>query len=96
MAKANKALKETVVLMHERDEDDSVIMSEVGPSLPSPELELQSESESSNWEHDGNGVPCKSFNRDGCTRGVECSFPQITRVCEIACGVFSSAFRSRG
>ncbi len=72
MAEANKALNETNALLRERDEDDSVIQSEVGPSLSSAKFELESESESSDWEHDGNGVPCKPYNRDGCTRGVEC------------------------
>ncbi|KAL1942222.1 hypothetical protein VTO73DRAFT_6286 [Trametes versicolor] len=35
-------------------------------------LELEDESDSEDFEHVGNGKPCKSYNHDGCPRGQGC------------------------
>ncbi|KAH8981246.1 hypothetical protein EDB92DRAFT_192891 [Lactarius akahatsu] len=68
---ARKALDETFALISERDnEDESVADDDVGPSLTNPGKELESVSDSSDWNHWGNGFPCRYYNRDGCTRGV--------------------------
>jgi hypothetical protein len=37
-------------------------------------LEIQSVSDSSDCAHDGNGIPCRFYNRDGCLRGTDCEF----------------------
>ena len=37
-------------------------------------LELESASDSSDWNHEGNGIACKFYNRDGCLRGSDCRF----------------------
>jgi hypothetical protein len=37
-------------------------------------LELESVSDSSDWNHEGNGIACKFYNRDGCLRGSDCRF----------------------
>jgi hypothetical protein len=31
-------------------------------------------SDSSDWNHEGNGIPCRLYNHDGCTRGNDCRF----------------------
>jgi hypothetical protein len=31
-------------------------------------------SETSDFEHDGNGIPCRFYNHDGCKRGTACKF----------------------
>ncbi|KAH8978380.1 hypothetical protein EDB86DRAFT_3090749 [Lactarius hatsudake] len=72
---ARKALDETFALISERDEEDeSVAEDDVGPSLTDPGKELESVSDSSDWNHWGNGFPCQYYNRDGCTQGFECEF----------------------
>jgi hypothetical protein len=71
-----KALDEIVVLMSERNENDlSVVDPEQrGPSINDPKTELESVSDSSDWNHEGNGYPCPFYNNDGCARGLECEF----------------------
>ncbi|KAI9451493.1 hypothetical protein BJY52DRAFT_1190926 [Lactarius psammicola] len=73
---ARKALDETFTLINERnnEEDESVTEEDCGPSLTDPGKELESVSDSSDWNHVGNGLPCRHYNHDGCMRGVECRF----------------------
>ena len=74
-AEATKALDETITLMDERDESEgSVVVDEAFPSLDEPNLELESVSDSSEWNHEGNGIPCRFYNHEGCMRGIECRF----------------------
>lgn len=44
------------------------------PMLDDASLELESMSDSSDWHHEGNGIPCRFYNRDGCLRGTDCRF----------------------
>lgn len=73
---ARKAVDETFALISARNnEEDEFVMVEDG--LPSPAdlvKELESVSDSSDWNHEGNGFPCRYYNHDGCTRGVECKY----------------------
>lgn len=72
---AKKALDETLTLMNERDEDDgSVAFDQEFPSLSEKKVELGSASDSSDWNHEGNGIPCRFYNHDGCMRGTGCRF----------------------
>ncbi|KAH9059441.1 hypothetical protein EDB83DRAFT_2552313 [Lactarius deliciosus] len=72
---AKKALDETLTLMNERDEDDeSVAFDQEFPSLSEKKVELESASDSSDWNHEGNGIPCRFYNHDGCMRGTGCRF----------------------
>ena len=71
---SKKALDETTVLMHQRNEDDSILKEDYLPGYFYSRLDLETESESSDWEHEGNGVPCKRYNRDSCTKRADCRF----------------------
>jgi len=74
-AEAKKALDETVILMNQRDESEgSGLIDEEFPSLYEPKVELESVSDSSDWNHEGNGIPCRFYNHEGCARGIECRF----------------------
>jgi hypothetical protein len=44
------------------------------PQLDDTEVELESVSDSSDWNHEGNGIPCRFYNHDGCLRGTNCRF----------------------
>lgn len=37
-------------------------------------LEVASVSDSSDCQHVGNGVPCRFYNHEGCTRGTGCAY----------------------
>jgi hypothetical protein len=37
-------------------------------------LVIASESDSSDFVHEGNGTPCRDYNHDGCQRGTSCQF----------------------
>ncbi|KAH8981244.1 hypothetical protein EDB92DRAFT_1898192 [Lactarius akahatsu] len=72
---ASKALDETLTLMNERDEDDeSVAFDPEFPPLDDPTVDLRSVSDSSDWNHEGNGIPCRFYIHDSCMRGAECRF----------------------
>lgn len=61
--------------MSERnEEDDSVDSSDETPLLEDTKVELESVSDSSDWNHEGNGIPCRFHNHDGCLRGADCRF----------------------
>ena len=65
---AKEELDETLVLIRERNEEDDLVDSD--DATPS----LESVSDSSDWNHEENGRPCRDYNHDGCTRGLECKF----------------------
>ncbi|KAH8978379.1 hypothetical protein EDB86DRAFT_942928 [Lactarius hatsudake] len=72
---AKKALDETLTLMNERDEDEeSVAFDQEFPSLSEKKAELESASDSSDWNHEGNRIPCRFYNHDGCMRSTGCRF----------------------
>ena len=61
--------------MDERgDEDDDVDSDDGLPLADGIKLELESVSDSSDWNHEGNGIPCKFYNHGGCSRGPKCRF----------------------
>ncbi|KAN0129038.1 hypothetical protein V8E53_013188 [Lactarius tabidus] len=72
---AGKALYEIVILLRERNEgDESVKPVDCRPFLNDAKYELESVSDSSDWNHEGDGSPCSNYNLDGCMRGAECEF----------------------
>ncbi|KAJ7695166.1 hypothetical protein B0H17DRAFT_1131647 [Mycena rosella] len=44
------------------------------PRLDDKPVDILSESDSSDFEHQGNGVPCRLYNHDGCQKGAQCKF----------------------
>ena len=72
---AKDALRETCVLMIQRgNEEDYVDSDDESPDLDAIKIELESVSDSSDWSHEGNGIPCRFYNHDGCLRGTDCRF----------------------
>ena len=72
---AKDALRETCVLMIQRgNEEDYVDSDDESPELDAIKIELESVSDSSDWSHEGNGIPCRFYNHDGCLRGTDCRF----------------------
>lgn len=70
-----KALTEIVILLKERNEEIEDTPIALKDSVPKPndgKMELESVSDSSDWNHIGNGSPCPNYNHDGCSRGVNC------------------------
>ncbi|KAJ7504537.1 hypothetical protein B0H11DRAFT_1852989 [Mycena galericulata] len=56
----------------EESEDDDFDFFE--PPLDGRPLEIVSDSDSSDFEHEGNGKPCRFYNHDGCAKGSQCRF----------------------
>ncbi len=54
-------------------EEDNFDESDECP-LDATKVELESVSDSSDWNHEGNGIPCRFYNHDGCLRGTKCRF----------------------
>jgi hypothetical protein len=72
---AKNALLETLALLCKYDDDDDVAdADDETPLLSDNKVELESVSDSSDWNHEGNGIPCRFYNHDGCTRGNDCRF----------------------
>lgn len=72
---AKNALRETLTLMREREDDyDFADSDDEGPLLIDTKVELESVSDSSDWNHEGNGIPCRFYNHDGCKHGNDCRF----------------------
>ncbi|KAF8268649.1 hypothetical protein EI94DRAFT_1785746 [Lactarius quietus] len=70
-----KELGEIIVLLKDRkEEDEHVEPKDCIPFLRDPKVELESVSDSSDWNHEGNSFPCSYYNHDGCTQGVKCEF----------------------
>ena len=100
---ARKALRETITIIGERDSDDSddesIAFDPTFPSLDETKAELESVSDSSDWNHEGNRIPCRFYNHDGCMRGNECRFshaPDHKSVRDRLCVLFLLTFRLRG
>lgn len=56
------------------EEDNPSDESDETPQLDDNKVELESVSDSSDWNHEGNGIPCRFHNHDGCLRGTNCRF----------------------
>ncbi|KAF8258070.1 hypothetical protein EI94DRAFT_1708353 [Lactarius quietus] len=70
-----KELGEIIVLLKDRkEEDEHVEPKDCILFLRDPKVELESVSDSSDWNHEGNSFPCSYYNHDGCTQGVKCEF----------------------
>ncbi|KAK0477469.1 hypothetical protein IW261DRAFT_1487745 [Armillaria novae-zelandiae] len=54
-------------------DDDSDDCSDFDPPLDDPSRYIQTDSDSSDFEHDGNGKPCRAYNHEGCSQGSKCS-----------------------
>ena len=44
------------------------------PHLDEDKVEYSSESDSSDYIHQGNGISCRFYNHDGCNKGTNCPF----------------------
>ncbi|KAK0492006.1 hypothetical protein EDD18DRAFT_1465724 [Armillaria luteobubalina] len=53
--------------------NDSDDCSDFDPPLDYPPRNIQTDSDSSDFEHDGNGKPCRAYNREGCSQGSKCA-----------------------
>ncbi|KAI0264881.1 hypothetical protein BC834DRAFT_237306 [Gloeopeniophorella convolvens] len=82
-AEAKTAYKEIIQIMRTRGEldklrgaaDDKVQYArDVVPLAQQEDMELESLSDSSDCQHEGNGLPCRSYNHDGCASGAGCAF----------------------
>ena len=65
------------------DDSDFVGTDDDSPLLGNTKLELVSDS--SDWNHGGNGIPCRFYNHDGCKHGNACRFshaPDHKSVCD--------------
>lgn len=77
---ARQALMATTQLLDERREDgDEDNDSDLDLSTETEQDDMASEatlvlSDSSDYEHNGNGVPCKFYNHNGCAKGSMCGF----------------------
>jgi hypothetical protein len=58
----------------EGDETGNGSSTDEFPHLDGDGLEWSSQSDSSDYEHLGNGTPCRFYNRDGCNKGSLCVF----------------------
>ncbi|KAH9954655.1 hypothetical protein BC827DRAFT_1241630 [Russula dissimulans] len=75
LTEARDALSETLALMRELDDEyDVAVTDDESPLLDDKKFELESVSDSSDWHHEGNGIPCRFYNHDGCTRGIDCRY----------------------
>ncbi|KAH9059677.1 hypothetical protein EDB87DRAFT_1577500 [Lactarius vividus] len=94
-----KALDELLILMKERNEEDEAMDSEYCRPRVNVDLkvELVSVSNSRDFNHEGNGVPCRSYNHDGCKQGPECKFLHVPDHKNVRdrLRVFLSTFRLR-
>ena len=61
-------------MLARNDDDDIADSDDEIPLLSDTKAELESVSDSSDWNHGGNGIPCKFYNHDGCKRGNACRF----------------------
>lgn len=73
------AIREMISSEPDYDEDDAD-MDEVELAHPLPEddpdsgMETPTFSDSSDFEHEGNSVPCRYYNHGGCKKGKSCKF----------------------
>ena len=44
------------------------------PFDPPSDLETPVPSDSEDYKHEGNGIPCRHYNREGCKLGKQCNF----------------------
>lgn len=58
----------------DEDESDDDGFDFFEPALDDRPSEIVSDSDSSDCEHQGNGVPCRFYNHDGCAKGSKCKF----------------------
>ncbi|KAK0213825.1 hypothetical protein IW262DRAFT_1279619 [Armillaria fumosa] len=54
-------------------DDDSDDCSDFDPPLDYPARHIQTDSDSSDFEHDGNGKPCRAYNHEECSQGSKCA-----------------------
>jgi len=56
------------------EEEDPLDESDESPQLEDTKVELESVSDSPDWNQEGNDIPCRFYNHDGCLRGTDCRF----------------------
>ena len=66
-------LRETFALMRARNDDNDFAGTD-DDSLLLGDTKLESVSDLSDWNHGGNGSPCRFYHHDGCKRGNACRF----------------------
>ncbi|KAK0231806.1 hypothetical protein EDD85DRAFT_116174 [Armillaria nabsnona] len=55
------------------NDDDSDDCPDFDPPLDYPPRHIQTDSDSSNFEHEGNREPCRAYNHEGCSQGPKCA-----------------------
>ena len=58
----------------EGDETGNGSTTDEYPHLDEDRMEIDSQSDSSDYGHEGNGIPCRFYNHGGCNKGTHCSF----------------------
>jgi hypothetical protein len=56
------------------EEEKSTACTLFEPAFDDPPVQISSDSDSSDFEHEGNGTPCRFYNHDGCKNGSTCRF----------------------
>ncbi len=54
-------------------DDDSDDCSDFDPPLDYPPRHIHTDSDSSGFEHERNGEPCRAYNHEGCSQGSKCA-----------------------
>lgn len=75
----NEARVELAIVRHllesgEGEETGNGSSTDEFPHLDENGVEIDSQSDSSDYGHQGNGIPCRFYNHDGCNKGTRCSF----------------------
>lgn len=58
----------------EQGEGEEYGSDEEAPGLDEEPYILDNRSDSSDCDHEGNGLPCRSYNRDGCLKKDSCEY----------------------
>ncbi|TFY79529.1 hypothetical protein EWM64_g4488 [Hericium alpestre] len=73
LTEAKAVFRELNHLMDAPDyELDDVGSEDEYPDLDEPKVEIESASDSSDWNHEGNGIPCRYYNHNGCSKERDC------------------------
>lgn len=68
------------------------------PALSDADMETPFESDTADFEHEGNDVPCRFYNHEGCNQGTECKYkhaPDDRSVRDHLCAVSSPSLLTR-
>ncbi|KAI0311175.1 hypothetical protein OF83DRAFT_1177837 [Amylostereum chailletii] len=74
LAEARAELRETRerLAAGEGEDTSGTESDDAYPHLDHPQMEIASASDSSDFEHEGDGEPCRAYNHEGCEEGRDC------------------------